>query len=136
MDTCAISEFKKPIPNLGFLTWFARNDERAIYLSALTIGELRYGIALLDQSKKRTELERWLVSDVISTFGDRVLPIDSDVSDGWGRIRAQARKAGTSVPVLDALLAATSLTHNLSLVTCNETDFKHTGARVVNPWAA
>ena len=135
VDTCAISEFQKPNPDLGVVAWFARMDLALLYLSAFTIGELRYGIELLKDRKKRTALERWLLSDVLAEFNGRVLGIDTDDADLWGRLRAKARAAGKSVAVIDAILAATALRHNLTIVTRNEGDFRNAGVDVVNPWS-
>ena len=134
-DTCAISEFQKPAPDLGVVAWFARTDLSLLYLSAFTIGELRYGIDLLKDRKKRTVLERWLLSDVLGEFDGRVLGIDTDDADLWGRLRAKAKAAGKPVAVIDAMLAATALRHNLAIVTRNESDLRPAGVEVVNPWS-
>jgi toxin FitB len=135
IDTCAISEFQNPSPDLGVVAWFARTDLALLFLSALTIGELRYGIALLKERKKRVALERWLASEVLLDFEGRVLPIDGDGAEQWGQLRARAKMAGRAIPVIDGLLAATALRHNLAVVTRNEEDFERVGARVVNPWS-
>ena len=135
IDTCAISEFQKPSPDLGVIGWFARVDLSLLYLSAFTIGELRYGIELLKDKSKRAALERWLLSQVLGEFNGRVLSIDTDDADLWGRLRARANRAGKPFPVIYAMLAATALRHNLALVTRNEDDFRHSGVDVVNPWS-
>jgi predicted nucleic acid-binding protein len=135
VDTCAISEFQRPSPDLGVVAWFARTELSTLHLSAITIGELRYGIALLKDRKKRSSLEHWLVSEVLPAFEGRVLPIDADGAARWGEVRARARLAGKTVSVLDGLLAATALHYNLSIVTRNEDDFAHAGVDIVNPWS-
>jgi len=134
VDTCAISEFAKPRPDLGVVAWFARTELSMLYLSAITIGELRYGVALLDDLRKRESLERWLATEILSEFEGRILSVDVDCADMWGQVRARAKIARKPIPVLDGLLAATALQHNLSIVTRNEDDFTRAGAHVVNPW--
>lgn len=81
------------------VAWFARTDLGLLFLSALTIGELRYGIALLKERKKRVALERWLASEVLLDFEGRVLPIDGDGADQWGQLRARAKMAGRAITV-------------------------------------
>lgn len=135
LDTCAISEFKKPRPDSGLVAWLTNIDTRLVALSTTTIGELRYGIMLLRERAKRDELERWLTVDVLGAFADRVLPFDADAADRWGRIRAQGRVSGKTVPPIDAMIAAVALQRNLTVVTRNEADFASTGASVLNPWA-
>ena len=135
IDTCAISEFTKQSPNLGLVSWLSRVDSEILFLSALTVGELRYGIALESQRKKRESLDRWLRSEVLVDFDDRILPFDAEVAERWGRVRANARTDGSPVPTVDAMIAATALHYNLAIVTRNETEFRRAGADVVNPWA-
>ena len=133
LDTCVISEFKKPRPNAGLFSWLESVDVTTTYLSALTIGELRYGISRLPKGKKRTELERWLASEIIPGFPDRVLPITSDVTDRWGRLRAQSDALGKTLSPLDALIAATAVHYNLTLITRNEKHFPE-DLTIINPW--
>ena len=94
------------------------------------------GVAALPQSKKRSRLESWLEVDLHSRFAGRILAIDGDVADRWGWIMAQARVKGMTLPVVDGLLAATALRHNLTAVTRNVSDFAVAGLIVINPWEA
>lgn len=107
-----------------------------LYLSAVTIGEVQRGIALLADGAKRRRLERWLVSDLLGGFVNRIIAFDGDVALRWGELRARTEKVGGKLPVLDAIIAATALTHGLPVVTRNEGDFRRSGARVFNPWSA
>jgi len=134
LDTCVLSEFRKPAPDRGLVAWLEAIDETTTYISSLTVGELRFGIARSPAGKKRNELERWLKSEVVPTFAGRILQIGHDVADRWGWIRAEADARGKSLSPLDALIAATAMHHNLGLVTRNE---KHFPAQigVVNPWS-
>jgi predicted nucleic acid-binding protein len=100
----------------------------------ISLGELRTGIDLVADLKKKADLERWLVSDVVARFAERMLPFTLDVADRWGRIEAVARQTKGKLPVVDAMLAATALHFNLIIVTRNEADFARTGVQVFNPW--
>lgn len=133
LDTCVVSEFSKPAPNLGVVEWLSRVDGSVLYLSAITIGELRYGIAR-QPGKRRDALEEWLHSRVLTHFGDRILSFSSAVADFWGTLRARARANGTTAPVIDGMIAATALHHHLRVVTRNEPDFARMGLDVLNPW--
>lgn len=133
LDTCVVSEFSKPAPNLGVVEWLSRIDESILYLSAVTVGELRYGIAR-QSGRKREALEEWLHGQVLTDFNDRILAFNDAVADFWGALRARAKVKGTPPPVIDAMIAATALHHHLRLVTRNESDFKRMGLDVLNPW--
>jgi predicted nucleic acid-binding protein len=100
----------------------------------MTLGEIRQGVAALPQSKKRTMLETWLEVDLQSRLAGRVLPVDSAVADRWGRLMVQSQGKGVTLPVVDCLLAATALQHNLTVVTRNTSDFAVAGLNVANPW--
>ncbi|HLI96214.1 MAG TPA: type II toxin-antitoxin system VapC family toxin [Candidatus Baltobacteraceae bacterium] len=135
VDTCAVFEFTKQSPNLGLVSWLARVDSSIVYLSAISIGELRYGISVLTNHKRRSALERWLRADVLAEFNGRILSFNGDVAERWGRLRADARKRGTPLPVIDAMIAATAAHYNLGVVTRNESDFEQMGIDVINPWS-
>jgi toxin FitB len=134
LDTNVVSDLRKPRPNSGLATWIASADERALFLSVLSVGELRIGITVQTDPQKRAALETWLVSDLISRFEGRILAFDLDVAQEWGRIEGRARLGSGKLPVVDGQLAATALHHGLTLVTNNEADFSRTGASVLNPW--
>jgi predicted nucleic acid-binding protein len=105
-----------------------------LYISVLTIGELRIGITLQTDAKKRAALETWLISGLIGRFAGRILAFDLDVAQQWGRIEGRARLGAGRLPVVDSQLAATALYHGLTLVTNNEADFSRSGASILNPW--
>ena len=134
LDTNTVSELVSVKPNQRVVDWIDAADENLLYLSVMTLGEIRQGVAALPQSKKRTMLETWLEIGLQSRFGSRVLPIDQAVADRWGWIMAQSQAKGLTMPVVDCLLAATALQHNLSVVTRNVSDFAASGVSVVNPW--
>lgn len=136
LDTCAISEWVRHAPDPGVLEWFAQQDELSLYLSTLSLGELKRGIEKLAASKRKTFLQKWLPVNVIQRFGDRVLSPDADVCLRWGEMQAQLEKQGKPMPAIDGLLAATALRHQLTVVTRNIKDMESCGVALINPWAA
>ena len=134
LDTNIISELLKPNPERSVVTWIEDTDESLLYLSVLTLGKIRRGIATLPQSRRRATLEAWLDKDLYARFEGRILPIDQDVADRWGLLTATARNTGRVLPVIDGLLAATALGHNLTLVTRDIGQIPSLGVAVFNPW--
>ena len=136
LDTCTISEWVRPAPDLGVLEWFAQQDELSLYLAAVSLGELRSGIVKLDDGKRKSFLQNWLSVNVIRRFGDRVLPPDADVCLRWGEMQAQLEKHGKPMPAIDGLIAATALQHHLTVATRNIRDMESCGVALINPWVA
>lgn len=134
LDTNIISELVKPRPDANVTAWIEDTDESLLYLSVLTFGEIRRGIATLPQSRRRASLEAWLDKDLRTRFEGRILNIDLEAVDRWGLLTAAARKTGIVLPVIDGLLAATALKHNLTLVTRDTGQIPTMGVAVFNPW--
>jgi predicted nucleic acid-binding protein len=134
LDTNVISELVKPRPEANVTAWIEGTDESLLYLSVLTLGEIRRGIAGLPESRRRATLEAWLDKDLPARFEDRILTIDQEVADRWGLLTAAARNGGIVLPVIDGLLAATALEHNLTLVTRDTGQIPSMGVAVFNPW--
>ncbi|HWZ59107.1 MAG TPA: type II toxin-antitoxin system VapC family toxin [Gemmatimonadaceae bacterium] len=134
LDTNVVSELIKPTPNGRVATWVDATDESLLYLSVLTIGEIRNGIARLARGARRARLEAWLETDLRPRFLGRIVDVDLAVADRWGVLTARAALAKQRVPAIDGLLAATAVQYNLTLATRNADDFEHTGASVFNPW--
>jgi predicted nucleic acid-binding protein len=132
LDTNVLSELRRKTPNAGVMEWFARRPASTLFLSVLTLGELRKGIEGLANMERRTALLDWLEAELPAFFTGRILPIDAPVADRWGRLLAAA---GRPVPAIDSLLAATALHHDLNLVTRNVRDFVNLGVEIVNPWS-
>ena len=135
LDTCYLSEFVKPQPDPTVVAWGYGASLGELYISALTIGELEKGIGRLPDSARRKQLVAWMEDELLVRFCDRILAIDCDVARRWGIIQASAACSGAPLPVIDSLIAATALVHNLQVVTRNEADFARTGVQVMNPWS-
>ena len=131
IDTNVISELARPKPDAAVLDWFGNTPDEALFMSVLTLGEIRKGVEKLLEPQRREKLRLWLKHDLREWFGPRILPIGPEVADHWGRLLAQA---GRPVSAIDSLLAATALHHDLRLVTRNTKDFDYAGLEVVNPW--
>ncbi len=136
LDTNCISELVRPEPEPRVVEWMEAADEAMLYLSVLTIGEVRRGLAGLVQGKRRTHLETWLEVDLQARFAGRILPIDAAIADRWGLIAAEARRRGKALPIIDGLLAATALHHNLTVISRDTSDFTSAHVQVLNPWEA
>jgi toxin FitB len=134
LDTSVISELVKAAPDDRVIEWLKRNDEASLYLSVLTIGEIEKGIAKLPESSRREKLETWVRRDLADRFRERLLAIDATVAATWGRLAGEAEARGEPLPVIDGLIAATSLAHDLTVATRNVGDFERCGARCFNPW--
>ena len=135
LDTNFISELIKPRPEPKVTGWVESVDESLLFLSVLTLGEIRKGIAALPRASRRVKLDAWLDGELRPRFVDRILPIDEAVADTWGRIAGELAAHGVPpVPVIDGLLAATAANHDLTLVTRDTADVSRTGVAVLNPW--
>lgn len=134
LDTNCISELIRSKPEPRITDWMRAADESLLYLSVLTLGEIRKGAAILPQSKRRTHLESWLELDLQIRFSGRILGIDNAVADRWGWLTAQAERKGRPLAAVDGLLAATALHHRVTIVTRNVRDFAGTEVPIMNPW--
>jgi len=134
LDTNCISEVVAAKPDARVLAWLEAVDEGLLYLSVLTLGEIRKGVAMLSQSKRRSQLETWLEVELRARFSGRILAIDAGIADRWGLLAAEAKSKGRALSVVDGLLAATAIHHNLTIVSRNLQDFEHTGTPVIDPW--
>jgi hypothetical protein len=136
LDTNVVSEWVKPQPDPAVISWLAEVDEDRVFISVVTFAELRSGVASLAAGRRRNRLDTWLSSDLPTRFEGRVLPVDATVADGWGRITAAAKAAGRPIHAMDAFLAATAHTHQLTLVNRDVSDFESVGTTVFCPWSS
>jgi predicted nucleic acid-binding protein len=134
LDTNVVSEWVRPRPNAGVVAWLAQVDEDRVFISVITLAELRYGIERLAAGNRRKRLDQWLRNELPPRFEGRVLPVDQAIADVWGKVVARSEAAGRPISVTDAFIAATVEVHNLTLVTRNASDFEPTLKSVVNPW--
>lgn len=131
VDTNVLSELRRKTPDPAVARWFADRPASTLYLSVLTLGELRKGVERLADPARRLALLDWLETELPAFFAGRVLAVDAVVADRWGHLLA---RAGRPVPAIDSLLAATALQHGLILVTRNVRDVIDLGVQVLNPW--
>jgi toxin FitB len=134
LDTNVVSEPMRARPNAGVLSWLAQVDEDSVFVSVVTITELRYGIERLATGKRRDRLEGWLRKDLTSRFGERILPVDLEIADACGRLVARSETIGRPIEARDAFIAATAEVRGLTLVTRNVSDFEATVRDIVTPW--
>ncbi|MFN0118647.1 MAG: type II toxin-antitoxin system VapC family toxin [Elusimicrobiota bacterium] len=135
IDTNVISELIKSTPKDSVIDWIKKTPEELLYLSVLTIGEIRKGASRIPSSRRRVEIESWIETDLIYRFEKRVLPITYDIVDRWGQLDAFMESKGSLVCVIDGLLVATAFHHHLTLVTRNTKDIEKTGIEFFDPWS-
>lgn len=131
IDTNVISELRRREPEPRVVRWFEQRPARQLFLSVLTLGEIRRGVERLAEGERQQALRTWLEQELPAFFSNRLLPIDDAVARRWGRLMAEM---GRSLPAIDSLLAATALEHNLVLVTRNLKDVADLPVAVANPW--
>lgn len=133
LDTCTLAELRKPSPNPAVVAAVQAIPDAQLYVSVLTLGEIAKGLALLAAGKKRDGLAAWLAA-LEGQFSERVLGVDFETAKLWGELTARAQKKGVVIPAADGLIAATAVRYGLHVMTRNESDFKATGARILDPW--
>jgi predicted nucleic acid-binding protein len=133
LDTNAVSEWTKPRPNPGLIGWMESNDEDRVFISVITLAELRYGVERLASGARRRRLEAWLGHELPLRFEGRILPVDANIAEAWGKTVSRSDEAGRPIGAMDAFLAATAEFHHLTLVTRDVSDF-HLLKAVLNPW--
>lgn len=131
IDTNVLSELRRKSPDPSVARWFADRPGGTLYLSVLTLGELRKGVERLIEPARRLALLDWLETELPAFFAGRLLAVDAAVADRWGYLQA---RAGRPLPAIDSLLAATAMQHGLVLVTRNVRDVADLGVQVLSPW--
>ena len=134
LDTNVISEMVKPKPDPRVVKWIAEADESLLFFSVVTLGEIRKGITSNPNAIRRAQIENWFHS-LVDRFAARILPVDLAISNRWGHLAGTCKVKGLTLPVIDGLLAATALHHDLIFVTRNIEDVQSTGVEVLNPWS-
>jgi toxin FitB len=135
LDTNVVSEWTKPRPNSGVIKWLSECDEDRVFLSVVTVAELRHGIELLAAGQRRARLDTWLREELLQRFDGRILPIETEIADLCGKVVARREKLGRPIHAMDALIAATASAHDLTLITRNASDFETSVNSILNPWS-
>jgi toxin FitB len=135
LDTNVLSEVTKPRPAEGVLNWLHRLDEDRTFISIVSIAEIRRGVALMDNGRKRDALDEWLKHDLPQRFDDRTIPVEGAVAFAWGDLMAFAKRSGRGLASMDGLIAATAIAHDLALATRNTRDFEGFGIDIIDPWS-
>lgn len=136
LDTCVVSEQARAQPCAAVQGWMDLHAADLLYLSVVSVAEIRQGIAHLRDEDRARRYARWLDGHVMPAFGSRLLPVDLAVAERWGDMRGAAMRAGRPLTMVDSLIAATALVHDMAIVTRNVADFEPFGVRIVNPWAS
>ena len=134
LDTNIPSELIRSRPDSSVEKWVYAQDEQSLYLSVVSVGELRRGCVLLPASKRRNELERWFENDLLPRFEGRILPVTRAIADRWGVLDGQCQLKGTPLNTADGMIAATAIEHGLTVVTRNIRDYAGLGVEALNPW--
>ncbi|MEY2396046.1 MAG: toxin FitB [Acidobacteriaceae bacterium] len=111
LDTNAVSEWVKPRPNPGLVNWMESADEDRVFVSVISLAELRYGVERMPAGSRRSRLEQWLQHELPLRFESRILPVDTHVAELWGRTISRSEAVGRPIGVMDAFLAATAETY-------------------------
>jgi|SRR5579871_1511786 len=136
LDTNIPSELTRHRPELRVATWLQAADDEQLYLSVITLGEIRKGFTIVSDETRRLRLERWLEEELRPWFAGRILPVDEAVAERWGVLDGEQQLRGSPLNTADGLLAATALEHELTMVTRNVKDFAGLGVDIFNPWQA
>ena len=131
IDTNIISELVKTKQNIKVIDWFNSIQDQNLFLSVLTIGELRKGISKINDVERNKKIRTWLDEELTIWFTDRILPIDLQVTNKWGLVQSESSK---TLPAIDSLIMATALHFDLILVTRNVKDFSYPALEIINPF--
>jgi hypothetical protein len=134
LDTNPVSEWVKPRPNAGLIRWIESADEDRVFLSVISLAELRYGVERMPVGARRSRLEEWLRDELPLRFEGRILAVDNQVAEAWGRTVSRCEALGRPMGIMDAFLSASAEVHRLTLITRNVSDFPILKT-VVNPWS-
>lgn len=134
LDTNVISAFAKPELNEPAISWLKAATPETLFVSVITLGEMRLGIENLPTGKRRNELEQWLETGLPGWFETNLLPVTKAIGERWGRLAIEAKRKGMTLGTPDGLIAATAFDHGLTVVTRNEKDFEGLGVPILNPW--
>jgi toxin FitB len=133
-DTNVLSELMRPEPDSNVVNWLSEIDEEDIYMSVVSVAEIRRGIEQLAPGRRRTRLLEWLEKELVDRFDDRLLEIDRRVATAWGVLMRRAEAAGLPSSVMDGFVAASATVHGFTIATRDTRDFAGFGVALLNPW--
>ena len=134
LDTNIVSELMRPAPSQAVMSWLAAQPAASLFISAGTEAELRYGVMLLPEGRKRAELVSAIEAMLAEDFADRILPFDSAAAMAFAEISSSRRQNGRPISQFDAQIAAIASSRGAELATRNVADFEGCGVEVINPW--
>lgn len=135
LDTNVLSEILRPTPSTHVMKWFTTQPATDLFTTAITRGEMAYGVRMLPAGRRRDALQRVVTAVFDEDFRDRTLPFDAAAADAYADIAASRRTAGKPISQFDAMIAAIARTHNATVATHNTKDFMRCGVGLVDPWA-
>jgi predicted nucleic acid-binding protein len=134
LDTNVLSELRRPRPEPKVVAFVADRPIESLYVSSVTLAEIRFGIELVAEANRRAELNDWLAHKVRPMFDSRILPVTEDIMFRWRLLVEKGRKMGHTFSQPDLIIAATAIEHGLTVVTRDRGDYDKTLASVINPW--
>jgi predicted nucleic acid-binding protein len=134
LDTNVVSEWVRPQPDRNVVSWLAEVDEDRVFISVISLAEIRRGVEMLPAGRKRERLASWLAEELPARFEERILDIDPQIAETWGVLMARGQKIGLTLGSMDAFVAATAEVHGLTLATRNVKDFRRLAVSLFDPW--
>jgi predicted nucleic acid-binding protein len=135
IDTNVVFEWTKPLPNSGVRSWLAGTEPDHVYLSVITLAELRYGVERMAPGRRRTALDAWIMGDLLLRFEGRILDIDFAIANEWGRFMAHSPSQGRVAGIMDTWIAATAAVYGMTVVTRDVAPFHALAVPYFNPWS-
>ena len=136
LDSNVVSEPLKPQPDATVLRWLDAQNVEALYLPAIGLSELMFGVATLPDGRRKRELETQLDQRVLTVFKGRVLPFDAAAASAHAELRARGRRLGRGISIVDGYIAAIAMAHGLTVATRDTSPFVAAGLPVIDPWSA
>ena len=133
LDTCVLSELRRHDADPRLKGLMDAVDEKDLFISVISVGELVKGVSLLGEGRRKKELLAW-IGALEHSFADRILSVDQETAHIWGEVTAKARKIGKTIPACDGLIASAAIRHGLHILTRNSSDFEPTGVLILDPW--
>lgn len=134
VDTNVISEILRPVPDAHVAAWSQRSVRQMLFLSVVSMGELRKGVTVLPASRRRTQLEKSIQAQIPRWFEGRILSVTQAIAERWGELDGARQIAGRPLSAPDGMIAAAALEHDLTVVTRNVKDFAGLGVTLLSPW--